>query len=289
MLFKNFIYFCTSKKYEIIINLKIVLWKMKTVKAKKYLGQHFLNDLVIARKIVDSLQSPPFQAIEVGPGMGVLTQFLVERCDLTMKYVEIDHESISYLIRNYPEIKYDLIDKDFLKIDINEIFPKGQCSIIGNFPYHISSQILFKALNNRDKITSLVGMVQREVGRRIASGSGSKEYGILSVLLQSFYKVEYLFTVDEHVFTPPPKVKSGVIRMTRNDVKKLTCDEQIFTKVVKAAFNQRRKTLRNSLSKLPFEFDSVKHLPVFGLRPEQMSVTGFQELACMIESLPHIK
>ena len=261
---------------------------MRKVKAKKYLGQHFLNDLVIARKIVDSLQTPPFQAIEVGPGMGVLTQFLVERCDLTMKYIEIDHESISYLIRYYPEIKYDLIEKDFLKTEINEIFPNGQCSIIGNFPYHISSQIFFKALNNRDKIVSVVGMVQREVGRRIASGSGSKEYGILSVLLQSFYTVEYLFTVDEQVFTPPPKVKSGVIRMTRNDVKKLPCDEQIFIQVVKAAFNQRRKTLRNSLSRLPFDIESVKHLSVFGLRPEQVSVAGFQELSSMIESLPRI-
>lgn len=262
---------------------------MKRVIAKKYLGQHFLNDSCIAQNIVDCLQTPPFQAIEVGPGMGILTQFLIERKDLTMKYIEIDHESVNYLIAKYPDIKYDIIEKDFLRTNINEIFPHGQCSVIGNFPYHISSQIFFKALDNRDKIVSVVGMVQREVGRRIASGSGSKEYGILSVLLQSFYTVEYLFTVDEHVFTPPPKVKSGVIRMTRNNVKTLACDEHIFIQVVKAAFNQRRKTLRNSLSKLPFELTSVKHLPVFGLRPEQLSVAGFQDLTGMIEQLPHIK
>ena len=258
---------------------------MKKVRAKKYLGQHFLNDDSIAHKIVESLQAPPSQTIEVGPGMGVLTRFLIDRADLDMRYVEIDHESIIFLLKQYPSIKERLIETDFLKIDINEIFPVGECSIIGNFPYHISSQILFKVLENRDKVHSLVGMVQREVGKRIASGPGSKEYGILSVLLQSFYKVEYLFTVDENVFTPPPKVKSGVIRMTRNKITKLNCDEHLFKKVVKTAFNQRRKTLRNSLSKLPINIDSIKHLPIFGLRPEQLSVQEFQELAGMIGGL----
>jgi len=256
---------------------------MKNVKPKKSLGQHFLKDTSIAERIVESLQSPPVQTIEVGPGTGVLTRFLIKRPDLDVRYIEIDRESIDYLHIYYPEIKNFLIEKDFLKIEISDIFPQGQCSIIGNFPYHISSQIFFKAFYNRNVVSSLVGMVQREVGRRIASGPGSKEYGILSVLLQSFYTVEYLFTVDESVFIPPPKVKSAVIRMIRNDVKNLVCDEKIFIQVVKAAFNQRRKTLRNSLSKLPFDINSVKHLPVFGLRPEQLSVAGFQELTSMIE------
>ena len=261
---------------------------MKKIRAKKYLGQHFLNDLGIAQKIVDSLKTPPNQVIEVGSGMGVLTQFLIKRNDLDIRYIEIDNESILYLQENYPEIKNRLIEKDFLKLDFSEIFPDGQCSIIGNFPYHISSQILFKALNNRDKVFSLVGMVQREVGKRIASPPGSKEYGILSVLLQSFYSVEYLFTVDEQVFTPPPKVKSGVIRLTRNEVKSLSCNEQVFVQVVKTAFNQRRKTLRNSLKKLPFDIESVKHLSVFGQRPEQLSVDNFQELTLIIDGLPKI-
>jgi len=262
---------------------------MKRVKAKKYLGQHFLNDLCIAQKIVGCLQTPPFQSIEVGSGMGILTRFLIERKDLDMRYVEIDNESIIYLQNKYPEIKNQLIKGDFLELNIEEVFPNGECSIIGNFPYHISSQILFKALNNRDKITSIVGMFQYEVGKRIASGYGSKEYGILSVLLQSFYDIEYLFTVDEQLFTPPPKVKSGVIRLTRNNVKKLVCDEKIFVNVVKSAFNQRRKTLRNSLNKLPYDLKSVKHLPIFSLRPEQLSVERFWELTCMIEKLPYIE
>ena len=257
---------------------------MKKIKAKKHLGQHFLNDLSIAQNIVNSLQTPYTQTIEVGPGMGVLTRFLIKRADLNMRYIEIDHEAIMFLHKNYPEIKEQLIEKDFLKTDINTIFPDGQCSIIGNFPYHISSQILFKTYENRDKIFSLVGMVQREVGKRIASPHGSKEYGILSVLLQSFYDVEYLFTVDENVFTPPPKVKSGVIRMTRNNVQTLDCDEKFFIKVVKAAFNQRRKTLRNSLSKLPFDITSIKNHPIFGLRPEQLSVQDFQVLTNMVNN-----
>ncbi|MDR2927383.1 MAG: 16S rRNA (adenine(1518)-N(6)/adenine(1519)-N(6))-dimethyltransferase RsmA [Cytophagaceae bacterium] len=255
---------------------------MKKVKAKKYLGQHFLNDTGIARTIVESLQTPPHKVIEVGSGMGVLTRYLLQRDDLDVRFVEIDHESILYLLEHYPETGRHLIEKDFLKIRIEDIF-KGQCSIIGNFPYNISSQIFFKTFDNRHLVTSLVGMVQREVGRRIASPHGSKEYGILSVLLQSFYDIEYLFTVDEHVFTPPPKVKSGVIRMTRNSVQQLTCNEKLFIKTVKAAFNQRRKTLRNSLQKLPFNLEAVKHLPVFGLRPEQLSVSGFQELTLLIE------
>ncbi len=253
------------------------------VRAKKYLGQHFLNDLSIARRIVDSLITPPDQVIEVGPGMGVLTRFLIERDDINLHLVEIDTESVEYLNKHYPQIKDRLIEKDFLKINLEEIF-NGPFSIIGNFPYNISSQIFFKAFHNRHLVKSVTGMVQREVGRRIASGPGSKEYGILSVLLQSFYTIEYLFTVDENVFTPPPKVKSGVIRLTRNQVNELPCNEKLFIQVVKAAFNQRRKTLRNSLSKINFNHEAIKHLPLFGLRPEQLSVAEFQNLASLIEA-----
>jgi 16S rRNA (adenine1518-N6/adenine1519-N6)-dimethyltransferase len=255
------------------------------VRAKKHLGQHFLNDLGIAKRIVDSLQTPPHQVIEVGPGMGVLTRFLTERPDVDLHLVEIDRESVAYLNIHYPQLKDRLFEKDFLKLDLQTLFD-GPFSIIGNFPYNISSQIFFKALENRDKVHSVVGMVQREVGQRIASGHGPKDYGILSVLLQSFFTVEYLFTVDEHVFSPPPKVKSGVIRLTRNEVKELPCDEKLFIKVVKAAFNQRRKTLRNSLSKLSFAQQAIRDLPVFGLRPEQLSVPAFQELTCLIQAHP---
>lgn len=258
---------------------------MKRVRAKKYLGQHFLNDLSIAKRIVDSLQTPPAQVIEVGPGMGVLTRYLLERSDIDLHLVEIDTESVEYLNNHYPQIKGRLIEKDFLKVDLETLF-NGPFSIIGNFPYNISSQIFFKAIENRHLVKSLVGMVQREVGLRIASGPGPKEYGILSVFLQSFFTVEYLFTVDEHVFTPPPKVKSGVIRLTRNDIQELPCDEKLFIKVVKAAFNQRRKTLRNSLSVLQFDQQAIRHLPVFNLRPEQLSVPAFQELTSLIQAHP---
>jgi 16S rRNA (adenine1518-N6/adenine1519-N6)-dimethyltransferase len=214
----------------------------------------------------------------------VLTKYLIPSVE-NLKLVEVDHESVEFPLINYPELTDKIIEDDFLKIDLSGIF-QDQFSIIGNFPYNISSQIFFKAYDNRHLVHSVVGMVQREVGQRIASDPGSKEYGILSVLLQSYFTVEYLFTVDEHVFTPPPKVKSGVIRLTRNNTQQLSCNETLFLKVVKAAFNQRRKTLRNSLSKLPFNLQEIKHLPVFGLRPEQLSVTAFQELTSLIEAHP---
>jgi len=258
---------------------------MKRVRAKKYLGQHFLNDLDIARQITESLLTPPSQVIEVGPGMGVLTQFLIQRSDIDLYLVEIDSESVSYLHHNYPQLKERIIEGDFLKMNFGKLFPE-KFSIIGNFPYNISSQIFFKALENRQQVEKVVGMVQREVGRRIASGPGSKEYGILSVLLQAFYDIEYLMTVDEHVFTPPPKVKSGVIRLVRNKVEELPCDERLFIRVVKAAFLHRRKTMRNSLKKLAFDHDAILHLPVFNLRPEQLSVEGFQELTLLIQQHP---
>lgn len=258
---------------------------MTRVRAKKYLGQHFLNDLSIAQEITESLPVPPSHVIEVGPGMGVLTQFLIKRADIDLQLVEIDEESVVYLHNHYPELKDRIIEGDFLQLDLAKMFP-DKFSIIGNFPYNISSQIFFKAYDNRHQIHSVVGMVQREVGRRMASGPGSKEYGILSVLLQSFFDVEYLFTVEPGVFTPPPKVKSAVIRMVRNDINKLPCNEELFLKVVKAAFNQRRKMMRNSLSKLQFNLPAVTHLPVFNLRPEQMSVLAFQELTQLIEANP---
>lgn len=258
---------------------------MTRVRAKKYLGQHFLNDLAIARQITESLPVPPTHVIEVGPGMGVLTQFLIERTDIDLQLVEIDDESVVYLHNHYPQLKDRIIEGDFLQLDLAKMFP-GKFSIIGNFPYNISSQIFFKAYDNRHQIHSVVGMVQKEVGRRLASGPGSKEYGILSVLLKSFFDVEYLFTVEPDVFTPPPKVKSAVIRMVRNDIKHLPCNEDLFLKVVKAAFNQRRKMLRNSLSKLQFNLPAVTQLPVFNLRPEQMSVLAFQELTQLIEDNP---
>ncbi|MGY8988851.1 MAG: 16S rRNA (adenine(1518)-N(6)/adenine(1519)-N(6))-dimethyltransferase RsmA [Flavobacteriales bacterium] len=214
---------------------------MRKVKAKKHLGQHFLKDLSIAEEIVNQITIKENTILEIGPGMGVLTQFLVEK-NIDLHVIEIDKESVFYLRLHYPKLK--IIEGDFLKLDLN-IF-ENNISIIGNFPYNISSQILFKAFENRDKVTEIVGMFQKEVAERIASIKGKKK-GILSVLLQAFYDIEYCFEVDNHLFDPAPKVKSGVIKMKRNSRKKLDCDEKTFIKIVKAGYNQRRKTLRNSL------------------------------------------
>ena len=214
---------------------------MKKVKAKKHLGQHFLKDLSIAEDIVNQLTIKENTILEIGPGMGVLTQFLVTK-NIDLNVIEIDKESVFYLRLHYPELK--IIEGDFLKLNLNTF--ENNISIIGNFPYNISSQILFKAFENRDKVTEVVGMFQKEVAERIASIKGKKK-GILSVLLQAFYDVEYCFEVDNYLFDPAPKVKSGVIKMKRNSRKKLECDEKIFIKMVKAGYNQRRKTLRNSL------------------------------------------
>lgn len=255
---------------------------MKKVRAKKHLGQHFLNDLSIAQRITKSLVIPPTSVIEVGPGMGVLTQYLVENRDINFKVVEIDSESVEYLYNNFPQLKDNIIEGDFLEMDFPKTF-SDKISIIGNFPYNISSQIFFKVYDNRNQVEQVVGMVQREVGRRIASGPGSKEYGILSVLLQSFYDIEYLFTVDEGVFTPPPKVKSAVIRLTRNSVEKLDFDEKLFKRVIKGAFNQRRKMLRNSLSSAQIDISALADTPFLTLRPEQISVADFQEITRLIE------
>ncbi|MCX6301161.1 MAG: 16S rRNA (adenine(1518)-N(6)/adenine(1519)-N(6))-dimethyltransferase RsmA [Bacteroidia bacterium] len=250
------------------------------VRPKKNLGQHFLKDRDIAAKIAGTLTGSGYNSVlEIGPGTGILTGFLIERQFPDFRVIEIDNESVYYLKKNFPGLK-QIIRGDFLVMDIDEYFP-DKLGIIGNFPYNISSQILFKVLNNRDKVIEICGMLQKEVAERICSSPGSKTYGILSVLLQAFYTAEYLFTVPEYVFSPPPKVKSGVIRLKRNQVKSLGCDESLFVRVVKASFNQRRKTLRNSV-KAVFNLKREDYKD-FGLRPEQLSVEKFIELTNWID------
>jgi 16S rRNA (adenine1518-N6/adenine1519-N6)-dimethyltransferase len=246
---------------------------MEAVRAKKRLGQHFLKDENIAKEIVDSLSGNIHNIVEIGPGMGVLTQFLIEKKEYNLFVVEIDKESVEYLEKHFPVLKEKIIEKDFLKLDLTTLF-SDSFAVIGNFPYNISSQILFKVLDYKDQIPEVVGMFQKEVAVRIASKPGNKDYGILSVLLQAFYDIEYLFTVEPDVFNPPPKVKSAVIRLKRNTVAHLECDEQKFKQLVKTAFNQRRKTLRNSLK--PFSFtDGFTQEDIFNKRPEQLSVEEF--------------
>ena len=253
---------------------------MSEVRAKKALGQHFLTDLNIARKIASSLSGGsaenPDKVLEVGCGMGVLTQYLLEREDIVTYGAEIDSESVEYLHAHYPAFAERLTEGDFLKMDLREQYG-DRLKIIGNFPYNISSQIFFKVLENRDIVPECVGMIQREVAVRLAEPPGSKEYGIISVLLQAWYDIEYLFTVGEKVFNPPPKVKSAVIRLVRNSVTKLDCDEQLFIKVVKASFGQRRKMLRNSLKAAFGNFEGREHR-FFTMRAEQLSVADFVEL-----------
>lgn len=247
------------------------------VKPKKHLGQHFLTDLSVAKRIADSLRADRCSTVlEVGCGTGVLTKFLLERTDITLYGAEVDTESVAYLHEHYPQFAPRLIEGDFLRMDLAQRFPDG-VNVIGNFPYNISSQIFFKILEYRDRVPEAVGMVQREVAVRIAEKSGTKDYGILSVFLQAFYDIEYLFTVGEGVFNPPPKVKSAVIRLTRNGVERLGCDEALFARVVKAVFNQRRKTIRNSLHAAFGDLRGEEH-DYFSLRPEVLSVKRFEEL-----------
>jgi 16S rRNA (adenine1518-N6/adenine1519-N6)-dimethyltransferase len=255
---------------------------MSFVRPKKALGQHFLKDQNIARKIVTGLKAEGIEnVIEIGPGMGVLTKFLLERTEFNLIPVEVDGESVTYLNAEYPTLQGKIIEGDFLELDLSKLSP-GHIAVIGNFPYNISSQIFFKVLEFRSQVDEVVCMIQKEVAQRIASPPGSKEYGILSVLLQAFYKIEYLFTVHENVFVPPPKVKSGVIRLSRNKTSKLDCDEQLFFKVVKAGFNQRRKVLSNSLKSLtPM---TEKSHPLLTKRPEQLSVSEFVELTQLVSS-----
>lgn len=253
---------------------------MTEVKAKKFLGQHFLTDERIAERIVDSLSTETNHVLEIGPGMGVLTKYLIKKDELDFHVVEIDRESVAYLHNHYPTL--DVIEGDFLQYDLTSLF-HDTFSIIGNFPYNISSQILFKVFDNRDRVSEVVGMFQKEVAERVAAGPGSKTYGILSVLLSAFYNTEYLFTVNENVFNPPPKVKSAVIRLRRNDVKSLECDEKLFVQVVKAGFNQRRKTLRNALRQLNLPLDRISE-ETLAKRAEQLSVAQFIEITKTIES-----
>ncbi len=259
---------------------------MKLVKAKKHLGQHFLIDESIASNTVDALQMTEQynKVIEVGPGMGVLTKYLVKRKDLETYIIDIDGESIKFLLQNFEELDDSrIIEGDFLKYDLTQIFGQENFAIVGNFPYNISSQILFKAYDNRDKVIEVVGMFQKEVAERIAAPPGSKTYGILSVLLQAFYDIEYLFTVEPEVFDPPPKVKSGVIRLQRNNVKSLDVDEKRFKSIVKIAFGQRRKTLRNSLKQFINEKPEIKENVIFNERPEQLSVAQFIEIVKLLD------
>ena len=254
---------------------------MHHVKAKKYLGQHFLKDMGVARQIAESLTlDGPTAVLEIGPGMGVLTQFLLQNPLIDLTAVELDSESVVYLHEHYPDLK--VIEADFLKMDLKSVFSDKFC-IIGNFPYNISSQIFFKMLDNKDSIPCLAGMIQKEVAERIAAPAGSKTYGILSVLMQAYYKIEYLFTVGAHVFDPPPKVQSAVIRFTRNEVSQIDCNEQLFKTVVKTAFNQRRKTLRNSLKPIVESGHPMYADPLFDLRPERLDVAAFIDLTKRVE------
>ena len=250
------------------------------VRPKKALGQHFLTDLNIARNIVDAISDDVNVIVEVGAGMGVLTQYIIEDNLEKLRVVEIDTESIEYLKNAFPQLGEHLIHGDFLRTDLSQ-FASEKIGVIGNFPYNISSQIFFQVLKYRNQVDEVVGMIQKEVAERLAAGPGSKTYGILSVLLRAWYDIEYLFTVHENVFNPPPKVKSAVIRMRRNNVTQLDCDEKLFVTVVKQAFNQRRKTMRNSLrSLIPQEIIQDE---VFNKRPEQLSVAEFVELTKMLE------
>ncbi|MCT4615809.1 MAG: 16S rRNA (adenine(1518)-N(6)/adenine(1519)-N(6))-dimethyltransferase RsmA [Marinifilaceae bacterium] len=256
---------------------------MKQVKAKKHLGQHFLRDMNIAKKIVDSLSvSDNTNVVEIGPGMGVLTQFVINKNVNNFKLIELDGESVVYLKEHYPQLTESIIEGDFLKLDLSKVFD-SKYSIIGNFPYNISSQIFFKVLEEKDKVDEVVCMIQKEVAERICEKPGSKTYGILSVLLQAYYDIEYLFTVGEKVFDPPPKVKSAVIRLKRNSVIKLECDHKLFFRVVKTGFNQRRKTLRNSLK--PVLNGKILEDEIMNKRPEQLSYNQFIDLTNKIEKL----
>lgn len=253
---------------------------MGRVIPKKNLGQHFLRDKGIAERIAGTLSGKGYASVlEIGPGTGILTGFLLERRFADFRVIEIDNESVHFLRENFPSLK-EIIRGDFLKMDIDSVFP-GKLGITGNFPYDISTQILFKVLNHRERVVELTGMFQKEVAERICASPGSKTYGILSVLVQAFYTTEYLFTVPAHVFSPPPKVKSGVIRLLRNSVSGLSCDESLFFQVVKASFNQRRKMLRNSI-RAAFDLKSGDYR-YSGMRPEQLSVDQFVDLTNWVE------
>jgi 16S rRNA (adenine1518-N6/adenine1519-N6)-dimethyltransferase len=251
------------------------------VRPKKSLGQHFLTDQGIAQQIVGALPLTTKAVLEIGPGTGVLTKYLKNIKEIDLKLIEIDRDSVAFLKKSDPSLREKLIEGDFLEIAINDVFP-DKFSIIGNFPYNISSQIFFKALEHRDKVMHVVCMLQKEVAERIASKHGNKTYGILSVLLQAYYNIELLFKVPPHVFNPPPKVTSAVIRLDRNDRQALGCDEVLFTKIVKQGFNTRRKTLRNALKNLNLATE-ISTLPLMDKRAEQLTVDDFIHLTLLIE------
>ena len=254
-----------------------------TVKAKKHLGQHFLNDEMIAKQIADTLMLEGYKdVLEIGPGMGVLTKYILKK-PVTTHVIEIDQESVEYLQANFLNLAPRIIQEDVLKYDFSSTFGTRPFGIIGNFPYNISTQIVFKVLENRTQIPEFAGMFQKEVAQRICEKEGSKVYGILSVLVQAFYEADYLFTVPPSVFIPPPKVESGVLRLTRKTNYSLRCDEKLFFRVVKSAFQQRRKTLRNSLKTYNLS-DNLKANTIFDKRPEQLSVQAFIDLTLEIET-----
>ena len=254
----------------------------KGVRAKKHLGQHFLKDEDVAKKIADTLNFNGYtKVLEIGPGTGVLTKYLLEK-DIELVAMDLDRDSISYLEANYLHKNLQLLEADFLRYDLSDVFGESEFAITGNFPYNISTQIVFKTLENKEKIPEFTGMFQREVAERICAKEGSKTYGILSVLAQAFYDAEYLFTVPPTVFNPPPKVESGVLRLVRKANFSLACDEKMLYKVVKTAFQQRRKTLRNSLKSFNLS-DKIKEDTIFGQRPEQLSVTQFVALTLKLE------
>ena len=270
---------------------------MQSVRPKKQLGQHFLTDQDVARRIADTVDAcPALPILEVGPGMGVLTQYLLPK-GRPVKVVEIDTESVAYLKENMPQLGENILGDDFLRMPLDQVFGGQPFVLTGNYPYNISSQIFFRMLEYRDLIPCCTGMIQREVAQRMAAGPGSRTYGILSVLLQAWYSVEYLFTVDEHVFCPPPKVKSAVIRLTRNEVSSLPCNEVLFRRVVKTTFNQRRKTLRNNIRPLLAQIDNEQRekgmqpkdhtewlaQELFQKRPEQLSVQDFISLTLSLQ------
>ncbi|MGV3631827.1 MAG: 16S rRNA (adenine(1518)-N(6)/adenine(1519)-N(6))-dimethyltransferase RsmA [Bacteroidota bacterium] len=255
------------------------------VRAKKHLGQHFLVDQNVSKKIANQFGNHQgcSTVLEIGPGTGALTKFLLEKPENDLWVIEVDRDSIAYLKEHYPQLKNKILEADFLKLDVNKYFGEKPFAVVGNFPYNISSQILFKCLDHRNQIPEIMGMFQKEVAERVAEKPGSKTYGIISVLLQAFYDIQYCFTVDENVFNPPPKVKSGVIRLTRNSREQLPCDEKMFIRVVKACFNQRRKMIRNSVK----QFTAGKEFEHRFLtdRPERLSVDDFIELTLALEAI----
>lgn len=251
---------------------------MNTVKPKKFLGQHFLTDLHVAQRIADTVDAcPDLPVLEVGPGMGVLTQYIIPK-GREFKVVEIDFDSVPYLHEHFPQLGDNIIEGDFLQMNLRDVFDGRPFVLTGNYPYNISSQIFFKMVENKDLIPCCTGMIQKEVAERMAALPGSKTYGVLSVLIQAWYDVEYLFTVDEHVFNPPPKVKSAVIRLTRNGKVSLGCDEQLFRRIVKTVFTMRRKMMRNGMKQILGKDSPMLADPLFTQRPEQLSVQEFVEL-----------